>query len=528
MKMGKKLKMLRESRNLTQLRFAEMLHVSSQSVQKWESDLSRPDLDHLIEIAKYFNVSLDAIILGSDLRIQENRNDQDLLPEYGALPSSEVYFKQLNVEYRQSVEEGLDVAAYQDLFSAVAKMPDGEPKEKMANILFDIVHNSKTVPDYAYDEPSSLSGIREKRISQVSDSLQYNLDVLRQKIEGAWYGRICGCLLGKPVEGVRTNELHPLLQKTGNFPMYRYIYASDLTDEICSCVKRSMKDRAYPDNISCAPKDDDTNYTVLYQRMIDRYGIDFTPADVAATWLKLQPKDAYCSAEHVAFCNFVKGYRPPVSACYQNPYREWIGAQIRADYFGYIMPGRPEKAAELAWRDACVSHTKNGIYGEMFVAAMLAYAAVCDDMIEIIRCGLSQIPPKSRLHEEITKILAGYQSGVTQEQCFAGIHQRYDEHDSHDWCHTNSNAAIVVASLLYGENNYAKSICMSVQCGFDTDCNGATVGSILGMKNGIGAIGSEWTECINGRLATSIFGVGEITVEALVEKTLEHIHKYCV
>ena len=107
----------------------------------------------------------------------------------------------------------------------------------------------------------------------------------------------------------------------------------------------------------------------MSEQVIEKYGRDFTPFDVSRAWLAYQPKDAYCTAERVAFCNFVKGFEPPESAIYKNPYREWIGAQIRADYFGYINPGNPELAAEMAWRDASISHTKNGIYGEMFVAA---------------------------------------------------------------------------------------------------------------------------------------------------------------
>lgn len=90
-----------------------------------------------------------------------------------------------------------------------------------------------------------------------------------------------------------------------------------------------------------APSDDDTNYTVLAGVLIDKYGRDFTPWDVSRVWLDYQPKNAYCTAERVAFCNFVKGYNPPESAIYKNPYREWIGAQIRADYFRLHKSGRP-------------------------------------------------------------------------------------------------------------------------------------------------------------------------------------------
>jgi len=225
----------------------------------------------------------------------------------------------------------------------------------------------------------------------------------------------------------------------------------------------------------------------------------------------------------VAFCNFIKGYAPPDSAVYQNPYREWIGAQIRADYFGYINPGDPERAAEMAWRDASVSHVKNGIYGEMLMAAMIAAAAVCDSTTDIVECGLAEIPSTSRLYKAVKDVLDGYRAGVGEKACFEGIFARWDDHNQHHWCHTISNAEIVTAALLYGNNDYAKSVCLAVQAGFDTDCNGATVGSILGMKNGASCIGEEWTAPIHGVLSTSIFGVDRISVSDLVEKTLQHV-----
>jgi ADP-ribosylglycohydrolase len=82
---------------------------------------------------------------------------------------------------------------------------------------------------------------------------------------------------------------------------------------------------------------------------------------------------------------------------------------------------------------------------------------------------------------------------------------------------------IVVAGLLYGEGDFGKSICTAVGMAFDTDCNGATVGSIMGMRSGIDCIGKEWIKPINGKIHTSIFGVGTVEIEKLVEKTLEHI-----
>ena len=309
--------------------------------------------------------------------------------------------------------------------------------------------------------------------------------------------------------------------------MHRFILSTDVTDEMRDKYKFPLRERSkwMVDQLSGAPADDDTNYTVLAQLLINRFGRDFTPANVIQFWLDMQPKNAYCTAERVAFTNAVKGYLPPDTARFQNPYREWIGAQIRGDYFGYINPGDPEAAADMAWRDASISHIKNGVYGEMFVAAMLAEAAVTTDgdVARVIETGLKEIPETSRLYEAIRGVIGDFHAGVSQEDAFKKIHEMWDEYTGHGWCHTISNAMIVAASLLYGKGDYGRSACMAVQTGFDTDCNGATVGSIVGMLRGLSAIPEYWTKPFNDTLHTSLFGFTLSTISDMAEKTLSHI-----
>lgn len=62
---GKELKTLRESNKLSQRRLGEDLNVCNQTVSFWESGKREPDLDTLLTIAKYFNVSIDSL-LGND------------------------------------------------------------------------------------------------------------------------------------------------------------------------------------------------------------------------------------------------------------------------------------------------------------------------------------------------------------------------------------------------------------------------------------------------------------------------------
>lgn len=421
-----------------------------------------------------------------------NMNNQISEPDFTALHEWEVYASQLMIEYEQSMDEGLDIEAYKEVFEAVSKMPLDSKKDQMADVLFQIVQSAKVREGYPYKEPSELEEIRALCKAHAFVEKKPDRQELAEKIYGAWMGRVCGCLLGKPVEGIHIGELHSLLKSSDNFPMYRYITSQDVTREMYENYVFDLKDKCFADTVDGMPVDDDTNYVVLSQKLIEDYGRDFTSADVVKVWLAYQPKDAYCTAERVAFCNFVKGYQPPASAVYKNPYREWIGAQIRGDYFGYINPGNPKEAARMAYRDAAISHRKNGIYGEMFVSAMIACAAVTDSIDDIIKGGLAQIPHTSRLYEAVTEVLSSYYAGMSREDCFAQIHKKYDEHTGHGWCHTISNAMIVTAALLYGEGDFGASICMAVETGFDTDCNGATVGSVLGMRNGIDGIGRMW------------------------------------
>ena len=82
-----------------------------------------------------------------------------------------------------------------------------------------------------------------------------------------------------------------------------------------------------------------------------------------------------------------------------NPGDELCGAAIRADAYGYALPGNPELASELAARDASFTHNRTGIYGTMFIAAAIATAQVTDDRVEVIKTALQYIPQKSRFFE---------------------------------------------------------------------------------------------------------------------------------
>ena len=146
---------LRNEAHMSREQFAQVMGVSQQAVQKWENGNTVPDMKNVVKMAKFFHVSTDALLLDGDLRSAELNNNKTIAPNYSDMVSAS-FSDDLTIEYTQSYEEGLDVEQYKNLFEAVDKMPKGANRDKMADVLFDIVINAPMRADYPYTEPSTL------------------------------------------------------------------------------------------------------------------------------------------------------------------------------------------------------------------------------------------------------------------------------------------------------------------------------------------------------------------------------------
>ncbi len=429
----------------------------------------------------------------------------------------------LEVEWQQATEEGRDLASVEAEFADLrASQLDTEELRVRAEALLDRVQELPLVAGYAHEEPSDLDGIRAVRPeAALPPKGRPDRATLEDKALGAWCGRASGCLLGKPAEGRRRWQIEKYLKAQSRWPLDDYFSLQADAELARECGFDLSWRAAYTEGIDHMPEDDDTNYTVTGLAIYKQSGPGFTPVDVARFWLSNIPIFHVCTAERVAYRNLVDGIGPPASAACRNVYREWIGAQIRADFFGYVCPGDPERAAGLAWRDACISHVKNGIYGEMWVAAMLAAAYVTDDPEAVIRAGMAQIPARCRLTAGLEHVLGLWQRRVDYWEAVEDLHARWKEDRSHDWCHTISNAEVVAMALLWGERDFGRTICYSVMPGFDTDCNGATSGSVLGLMLGRKALPERWIAPMNDTLMTGVAGYHKVSLTAVAQETVE-------
>jgi ADP-ribosylglycohydrolase len=341
----------------------------------------------------------------------------------------------------------------------------------------------------------------------------------RDRIRGAWEGRISGCQLGKPVE--------LLAMKQGREALLRYLREVDalpLRDYV-PLVEDTLVEwtgrRSCRGELTRSEPDDDINYTVLALMLLEAHGLDLSTEDVARAWLRLLPAGVTFTAERAAYRilleradgAFVHGGPPgfDLKQCADNEYSDWIGAQIRADLYGWVCPGRPGLAADLARRDAALSHTGDGIHGAAFVAALGAAIPASGSFADAVDVAAGEVPEGSEAADAIAlgSALVGRSDAVDE------LHDRYRELSP---VHTVNNLALVVWGLLSGADDYSGAVGEVVAAGWDTDCNGATVGGLWGLSGR--PIPPHWTSPWQGRVAVMLAGVGELALDDLVDRTV--------
>ena len=411
-------------------------------------------------------------------------------------------------------EEGFDVSAPTAQLDAIAGRTGDDAASERRQIERGLGSLSRRA-DFSFDEPSDLPAIRLARPDGPRRlGAKLGARTVADKTLGAWLGRSAGCLLGKPCEGWPRRDIEIMLRAVGEWPLNDYWPVVEQPP--AGLRYRSPSDPSLRQNITRMTRDDDMDYPILGLHILEAYGPGFTTADVAQAWLLTLPYACTYTAERVTYQNLVNGIEPPETARHRNPYREWIGAQIRADIWGWVAPGRPELAAELAYRDASLSHTKNGIYGEMFFAALLAAAFVESDLHRLIDIGLSEIPRNCRLREAVLDTVEWCRRDPNWEATWERISQKYGHYHG---VHTINNAAAVLMGLLHARGDFARAIAISVMGGWDTDCNGATAGSAMGVILGAQALPAKWIAPLHDRISSIVAGFNDVKLSHLARRT---------
>lgn len=433
-------------------------------------------------------------------------------------PLYDIVLHDVRVDISQMGEEGHDEASLlQELEVAAAK----RSLDALLALQQDLWRRPSPA-GYPYDEPNDWDSI-SRHFPDLAPSVGTDSDDLADRLLAAWRGRCAGCQLGKPVEGARALQVREVLSAVGSWPLLDYMnpVSEERRQALASssdAFRKHYRPNLCQGGFDSVEPDDDIHYAITGLLILERFGREFTSEQAIAVFMEITPVSFIWAAGKSLFRTAFFGLKPPFTAIYGNPSRQSLGGQIRCDPWGWAAPGDPSLAANMAYRDASNSQIRNGIYSAIFFSALMASALASGDHLQALETAERYVPPRSRFAEMLAFVRAECARQGSWESVNEAIYGRYPR-EVPVGNHSLPNAAIVVMALLKGEGDFSKTIGIAVMAGLDTDCNGATAGSIMGCALGTRGIPAHWTDPLNDRIRTHLKGLAEITISELAERT---------
>jgi hypothetical protein len=381
--------------------------------------------------------------------------------------------------------------------------------------------------DWKYVQPETWEEIVGEMAKDRKTDLIARVDLAdaAKRVEAGFLASVCGCVLGKPLEISPTlDELKTSFESIGEWPIRQYVTERVFTDGKLR-AKHGSWDHTCRENIRWVAPDDDINYTIAGMMILEMHGVGFTVDQLRQLWLHnfapmctWGPERTFLVKAGAATINVPAG---PVSEAtfvewtsILNPGDELCGAQIRADAYGYACPGRPQLAAELAWRDSHMTHRLTGVYSTMFTAAAIAVAMVERDPIRVFEIALQYVPQRSRFAEVVRDAIAEVRQASDWMDGYRRINASYSEYGH---CSVYQETATLVNTLRFAKN-VGDGICIQVMQGNDTDSYGATAGSLLGCFFGPGHLESRWLEPFQDQIHTTLAGFHEQSLSKVAKR----------
>lgn len=324
-------------------------------------------------------------------------------------------------------------------------------------------------------------------------------ELYRDKVRGCWMGKNIGGALGAPFEWKRqVNDVT--------------FYTTEL-------------------NGSALPNDD-LDLQLAWLLALEKHGYSLNSQKLSEYWLDFIVPNWV----EYGICknNMRAGLMPPVSGWFGNVYKDSCGAYIRSEIWACIAPGRPDIAAYFSYQDSSVDHAHEGVYAAMFIAVVQSCAFLECDKLKLIDAGLAAIPEGCETARAVRLMIKAYNAGLdwkaARRKAFDEVRRIPDNYSGFaDSTLTGFDAplniALIIIGWLYGEDDFGKSICITVNCGEDTDCTGATLGAILGIIRGINGIPREWKEPVGTSIVTRDINKSECT---LYPKDIDDMTDRCI
>lgn len=336
-------------------------------------------------------------------------------------------------------------------------------------------------PIHRFMHPEKWDDVRAAMGQVQNGPLLQEIPNLEDCIYQGWLGQLAGGSFGTAIEGYTGEQISKVYGEVRS-----YITQPETTN-------------------------DDVIYELILLDVFERMGRQITSRELGLEWVKQIPFG--WSAEWVALRNLNMGIFPPESGSFQNPYSNWIGAQMRGMVCGMLAPAWPMEAARLAHIDGVISHDNNGVYGEIYAAVLTALAFIRTDPREILQEGLQYLPQHSFYAQVVKDTLATVAGEASPAAAWKILEKRYEQFN---WIDAHNNIAAVIYALWYCQGDMTECFTLLAKAGLDVDCNGGLAGNILGL---IRDVPPEWAKPLGDLLETYLKGKEKLSIRQLAERT---------
>ena len=302
-------------------------------------------------------------------------------------------------------------------------------------------------------------------------------DQYLDKLQGMWLGEILGNYADRPTEGVY-GQGYSRGNPASSIDWNTFIHTTPWDG------------------------DDDTGFEYLNQSVLLSHP-NPTSADIQTAWETHVPLPSYYIANRQARWLMADGVAvPQTGSITRNMHWYAIDSQITTESLGAAAPGMRQRAADLAGLFGGVSNDGYALHAAQFYAAMYAAGAVETDIERVVAQGQDVVPRSSRTYQIIQDVRDWYEAdkadGVldwraTHELLYNKYVGAQSQGRYRNWIESSVNTGLTTLSLLYGQGDFKQTVTIGAMGGFDSDCNPATAGGLIGMMRGYSGLPSDLT-----------------------------------
>ena len=243
-----------------------------------------------------------------------------------------------------------------------------------------------------------------------------------------------------------------------------------------------------------ARSDDDNDFEWTHLWFMDREGMVKLPYHRIVEIWKANMNAGIWIANKKARDLMDQGVIPPKTGSIQLNPHSWynLSGQFCVESYGLIAPGMPQAASQIALHYAAIAVSEEPLQAAQFWSSLISLCAIQKGSIEdVLQNAVEAVDQNSAMFEVVKDSCRVYhQYSVDWKAARQSLHEKWRNKRKWNDNSTPVNGFAVCLALLYGRDDFYRTLQLAMALGYDADCNAATVGSIAGVRLGFKHVAS--------------------------------------